>query len=658
MDKPEKIVTFTKPPNQNPLGMTQHNSERSLRLSQILGIAALFTSLLLIGFVGFVFRRIDIGQTLPGVIWWFSFFAVTYTLFTASLILILRRTLTHVISQQTILQAMVRNYRRRTDEIQIAAQIARDASAGANLDVILAEAVQLICERFHFYHAAIFLIEETDEGASAVMRAVAGTTRGSYQMLENHHRLPVGGRSIVGHVVAAGQARVVLDVRQDAQHLFNPFIPETLSEMTVPLQVGGHILGAIDIQSREEGAFSQQDVMILQTLADLMAVTIHKANLHEAAQQHAQNLEQSVTERTRELAAERAQLNTILEAMVEGVAYYQGHDLKYINAAFTDMMGYSRSDWEGLTFMMRASHLSDTEVHQLRDVIQDAVKNTGIWRGEIKMRRKDGGEFDAHVTTVEVVTGVGDTIESGTVAIIRDISHQKALEEQKTRFVAYASHELRTPLTNLKTRLYLLKRQPHLFDKHYEVLSDVTERMQRLVDDLLEKSRFDRGMIELNRDTRSLNNLVRDVVEIQRPEAEKKALTLAAHMPPEALMAFIDADRMMQVLTNLVSNAINYTPHAGQISVTLQRKSDDYAELTVQDTGIGIPPDLVNDIFNPFVRADNVTAKGTGLGLNITKQIVDLHDGEITVSSQLNQGTTFTVCLPLAQVGTAKSAAD
>jgi signal transduction histidine kinase len=132
---------------------------------------------------------------------------------------------------------------------------------------------------------------------------------------------------------------------------------------------------------------------------------------------------------------------------------------------------------------------------------------------------QDGKEFEAHVTATVLDKDSHD--ESGTVIIIRDISQEKALQEQKSRFVAYASHELRTPLANIKTRLYLLKKQRHLFDKHYDILLEVTGRMQRLVDDLLAKSRFDRGVIELNRKVITLNSLLANVVELQQHEAEK-----------------------------------------------------------------------------------------------------------------------------------------
>lgn len=656
MDKydPNQSLYQTSPPSL--FDKPETAAERLVLRSRLTGIVTLVVNMALIGLAAYVFVQFDVPQTNPSAAIGFAALVVFYGVLSASLILILNRTVVRSALQQEVLQSMVGNYQRRTDELQLAAQVARDASTGTNLDSILQQAVQLVHERFGFYHVGIYLVEDSDDSSYAVLRSAAGGSIGSRTLIESHYRIKTDDQSIVSKVIAKGRARVVLDVRQDKQHKVIASLPDTRSELVVPLRVSGKVIGVFDVQSRQEGAFSQQDVIIMQTLADLLAVAIHKANLHQDIQQHAQQLEQRVEIRTQELATERAQLNAILDAMVEGVIYYQDNTIKYINSAFTELMGYSRMNWEGVTLMMRVSKLTEGEVTKLRAIIDDGLQRDGRWRGEITMRRKDGAEFEAHVTATILHTDDGD--DNGTVIIIRDISHEKALQEQKSRFVAYASHELRTPLTNMKTRLYLLKKQRHLFDKHYDVISEVTGRMQRLVDDLLAKSRFDRGMIELNRQMTSLNELVRYVVELQQPEAAKKSIAITLQMPDTVQTVSVDYDRMTQVLTNLMTNAINYTNDGGKVTVTLRVAADAMAEIAVADTGIGIPPDLLENIFNPFVRADNTTAKGTGLGLNITKQIVELHEGVISVSSELNKGSVFTVRLKTTEAEIATSAID
>jgi PAS domain S-box-containing protein len=645
----------TKPPSL--FEKPETDSDRMVLRSRLTGIVTLVVNIAMIAVVAYIFIQFDIPGQSPVAAVGFAILVMIYGVLSASLVLILNRSVMRSALQREVLQSMVSSYQRRTDELQLAAQVARDASTGTNLTSILQEAVQLVHERFGFYHAAIYLIEEFDDGKYAVMRSAAGSTIGSRSMVEAQYRIQLTDRSIITYVIENAKARVVLDVKQDKQYTASAFLPDTRSELVVPLQVTGMVMGVFDVQSRKEGAFSQQDVIIMQTLADLLAVAIHKAHLHQEIKQHAQQLEYRVQERTQQLATERAQLNAILDAMVEGVVYYQDDEIKYINRAFTELMGYSRTDWEGITLMMRVSKLTEGEVSKLREIMDEDLERKGMWRGEITMRRKDGVEFEAHITATTLDTDATGN-DSGTVVIIRDISQEKALQEQKSRFVAYASHELRTPLANIKTRLYLLNKQRHLFDKHYNIILEVTGRMQRLVDDLLAKSRFDRGLIELNCKVTSLNELLTNVVELQQPEAEKKAMKLILTLPDKPLMASVDDDRMTQVFTNLVSNAINYTDNGGKITVTLKTIDDSTAEINVADTGIGIPPQMMDDIFNPFVRADNSSAKGTGLGLNITKQIVELHGGEISVTSELNKGSVFTVRLKLAPQESSTGAAD
>jgi PAS domain S-box-containing protein len=650
MDKQDtnRFLYQTAPPGPIPLEIQPDNaSEKMVFRSRLTAIVTLIVNIVLIVLAAYVFIEFDVPRIAPGATIGFVGLVVFYAILSASIVIILNRTVNHSALQQEVLQSMIRNYQRRTDELQLAAHVARDATSGSNLDSILQQSVQLVFERFGFYHVGIYLVEEAQDGKYAVLKAAAGNTLGSRTLIENRHRLPVGGKGIIGNVTDRGRARVVIDVKDDAQHWKNPALPDTRSEMAVPLQVGDTIIGAFDVQSRKEGSFSQQDVMIMQTLADLLAVAIHKANLHQVIELHNQTLEQRVAARTQELAGERAQLNAILEAMTEGVIYYQDNRIKYINPAFTELMGYSRTDWEGVTLMMRVSKLTEGEVTKLRALMDEELQRNGMWEGDITMRRKDGSEFEAHVTATDLHPQRGE--DSGTVIIIRDVSQERALQEQKARFVSYASHELRTPLTNLKTRLYLLKKQPQFLDKHHDVILEVTERMQRLIEDLLAKSRFDRGEIELNRKVTALNELLRDVVDLQQHEAEKKAIAIILNMPDKPLTASVDDDRITQVFTNLISNAINYTGENGKIAVTLREDSDSMAEIIIADTGIGIAPELLDNIFNPFVRADNSAVKGTGLGLNITKQIVDLHGGSISVKSEVNKGSAFTVRLKLLQ---------
>jgi two-component system phosphate regulon sensor histidine kinase PhoR len=272
------------------------------------------------------------------------------------------------------------------------------------------------------------------------------------------------------------------------------------------------------------------------------------------------------------------------------------------------------------------------------------------WRGSLKLRRKDGDQFDAALTVTQV-SGSGSQ-PPGVVTVFRDISQEKALQAQKDRFIANASHELRTPLANIKTRLYLIRRQPDRVNLHLDVMDRVTESMAELIENLLDISRFERGVIRLYRREVVLQDVIGGVVAIQQAEAERKGIILRADLPARPLTVSADAQRLAQVITNLVTNAINYTPETGQITVELDWREGDGRQcvvLRVRDTGIGIAPEQVRHVFEPFFRANEGMASGTGLGLTIAREIVHLHNGQIAVESEVGRGSVFTVTLDLAE---------
>ncbi len=164
---------------------------------------------------------------------------------------------------------------RRALQLQAASEVARDAAGILDVDELLSEAVRLISERFGFYHAGVFMID--DSGENAVLRAAS--SEGGRRMLAGGHNLAVGKVGIVGYVTGAGKPRIALDVGDDAVHFANPDLPKTRSEMALPLMTGAHVIGALDVQSVEPDAFDEDDLLVLQTMADQLAIAIQNASL-------------------------------------------------------------------------------------------------------------------------------------------------------------------------------------------------------------------------------------------------------------------------------------------------------------------------------------------------------------------------------------------
>lgn len=184
-------------------------------------------------------------------------------------------------SDVTSLKSAEETARQRSDQITIAAEIARDATATLDAALLLRNAVNLVRERFHFYHASIFLVDPA--GEYAVLRESTGAA--GQQMQQAGHRLAVGSQSIVGQVTGTGQAVIVNDVSRSATHLPNPLLPDTRSEMALPLMAGKRVLGALDVQSTEVEAFHDDDVSVLQIIADQVAVAVVNANLFAQTQE-------------------------------------------------------------------------------------------------------------------------------------------------------------------------------------------------------------------------------------------------------------------------------------------------------------------------------------------------------------------------------------
>jgi two-component system phosphate regulon sensor histidine kinase PhoR len=240
------------------------------------------------------------------------------------------------------------------------------------------------------------------------------------------------------------------------------------------------------------------------------------------------------------------------------------------------------------------------------------------------------------------------------VIAAHDVSHLKALDRMKSRFVSDVSHELRTPITTIKLYAALICRSsPQKMREYLEMLVQEADRQAKLVEDILQISRIDAGRLEMEFRTTSLNELAAEVIASRRAAAEVQGLTLEYRPGESEPVAQVDPNRMMQALDNLVTNAIHYTLAGGEVMVSIDQERTDgrtWAVVAVADTGIGIPQDEMPHIFERFFRGERsrvMDVPGTGLGLAISREIVELHGGRITVKSQEDVGSTFAIWLPL-----------
>jgi len=209
-------------------------------------------------------------------------------------------------------QRLLRQAQRRALELQTASEIARDTASTLSLDLLLSRIVHMLCDRFNFYHASIFLLDETN--TYAVIRESTGEA--GQEMKQRGHKLAVGSRSVVGTVTATGEPFIVNDVSQNPMHFPNPLLPETRSEMGMPLKLGATVIGAIDLQSKNVGAFNQDDVTVLHILADQIAIAIENARAYELSQKAIADMREIDRVKSQFLANMSHELRTPLNSII------------------------------------------------------------------------------------------------------------------------------------------------------------------------------------------------------------------------------------------------------------------------------------------------------------------------------------------------------
>ncbi|MBI4598044.1 MAG: PAS domain S-box protein [Candidatus Omnitrophica bacterium] len=280
-----------------------------------------------------------------------------------------------------------------------------------------------------------------------------------------------------------------------------------------------------------------------------------------------------------------------------------------------------------------------------------------VMRGEstnafetIRMR-KDGRRIQVSLTVSPVKNAEGAII--GASAIVRDITEHKRLETLKDEFVSTISHELRTPLAIIREGISLiLDHVPGpLNEKQQRVMITAQsniDRLARIINDLLDMSRLESGQTELKKERIDVAALIQEALATFQARASQRGLVLKASLPPSPLYAYADRDKAIQIITNLVSNALKFTAQ-GHVEVSVQSQ-EGHIVCAVADTGRGISKEDLPRVFSKFQqfgRTPGAGEKGTGLGLAIVKSLVELHGGTIWVESQANQGTTFTFTLPV-----------
>ncbi len=345
-----------------------------------------------------------------------------------------------------------------------------------------------------------------------------------------------------------------------------------------------------------------------------------------------------------DLEQEQAKISAVLDGMVEGVIAVDAHDhLVLMNerarALFDVATG--RGERKPLLEVIR-----NADLHALLDDVRRTGEHT-VSRRELVL--PGAAERTVQVNAVPLMLGHEDV---GVVMVVHDVTELRRLETIRREFVANVSHELRTPLTAIHGYLETLLggglEEPEHARKFLEIVFRHTERLGRLLDDLTDLSNIELGRVRLHSERVAVADVVESVLAIMEPRAAAGRVALTADLARDLPAVAADRDRLAQILINLVDNAVKYTGKDGHVTVAA-RATDGGVELTVTDTGIGIPRADLPRITERFYRVDKARSRelgGTGLGLAIVKHLVIAHGGELQIHSEPGRGTTVRFTLP------------
>jgi signal transduction histidine kinase len=598
----------------------------------------------------------------------------------------------------------------RTVQLQAASEVAQQINAILDQQELLTKVVGLIQRRFGYYFVGIWLIDSP----GARLRLEAGKGHKWSTWPAAGLTIALETPSLLTGVCRSGQARVAGDVSQAPDYLPFSELPHTRAKLVLPLRFGGRMQGVLDIQSDEVQDFSEEDITLLQTLADQISIAIRNARLY-AGEQNRRFLAESLEQTGRELASS-LDLATVpglvLDQLHKVVAYERGSvmlvrddSLEVIaqrgfpdderarslrvaireGDVFQQMAAANRPIWiDDVTLAPGWQQIDWLPLNRSWMGVPLITKNKVI--GMISLTRPTASAFteeDAGLVLAFAGQAAISLENASLYAEITRTSEQLAkafanlerLDKAKADFIEVAAHELRTPLTVIKGYLQVFGSRPGLVDDpdSKQLLDSVMEGVRRLhevINSMLDVTKIDNQTLRMHYAPTWINMIIRRVQGELKRDLQERSLALTAENLDQLPYIQADSELLYKVFYQLVINAIKYTPDGGSISITgrpvLGAQDQPAVQISVRDTGIGIDPQHHELIFEKFYQTGKVSVHssgrtkfkggGPGLGLAIAHGIVQAHGGRIWVESpgydeQALPGSCFHVVLPIKPPG-------
>ena len=497
--------------------------------------------------------------------------------------------------------------RRRLDVLETLQQIGQSVSSSLDLDEVLTKVVETAVSMTHAEEGSLLILDE--DSGELYMRAA----RNFQDEFVRTFRLPIDD-TLAGEVIRTGRA-VVLD-DDTPQKIKTAYLVRAL--MYVPLKTHGRVIGVLGVDNRTSAQpFHEEHLTVMSALADYAAIAIENARLFHSTD------------------IERQKLEAILTGIGDGVIVVdESRRVILVNPVVREAFNIPA---EAHITGQRVDQVFQHE--QLLELFTD-LPPTFPYHCELTL--DDGRVMSTQLVKIPAI---------GLALTLQDITPLKELDRIKSDFVHTVSHDLRSPLTAILGYVELLNRVGPLNEQQNEFVERIqvsVRNITTLINDLLELGRIESGF-DARKEFVPLPVIVQYSLDSLEGSIMEKEHRVVLDLPADTHKVFGDPTRLRQMVDNLLSNAIRYTPRGGEIRVTLKSEVDQVI-FQVQDTGPGIPPADQPYIFDKFYRASNIDPDipGSGLGLAIVKSIVENHQGRVWVDSVPGEGSTFTVVLPVA----------
>lgn len=471
---------------------------------------------------------------------------------------------------------------------------------------------------------------------------------GTKEKILKEIRIPITS-GIAGWVAQNGKSILIKDAYEDPR--FNKEVDKktgfrTKSILCVPLKVKDKVIGVVQVlNSLDKESFDESDLEVLTALAGQAAVAIENARLYEALKKEYQN--------TQTL---KNYLASILKSAPEAVMVFNENNEITI---FNDVAEKFFDKKEIEIINKKPAEIFNKEITKaVEHLLVEAKKENFYLDYECQLKKSAAEIIPLGLSTAALLDE--NAQNKGVVIVGRDLTQAKRLgnleelNKMKSEFVSIVSHELRTPLTSIKGFIStLLHDAEGFFDeaqkqRFYQIISNETDRLIRLINDLLNVSRIEAGKaLQMNIKEIKLLPIAQKAIETQKSYATKHHLKLEIDNNIEKI--FADEDKLEQMLTNLLNNSIKYSPEGGKVILKITRTPEKEILFAISDEGLGIPANLLPKLFEKFNRVDREQIKGikgTGIGLNLVKHLVELHQGKIWVESIEGKGSTFYFTIP------------